>query len=316
MSKGQGKKIGIKFTQPLVGDVVGLSPPLGETGYTTPKGKMSASDSYTTSYLPETLIDGNTGTQWYTMLAPPQWFQIDLGSPKKIKGFRWYIGSSYRPSTFKVEGSNNGSSWTEVYTDTSDNTTGWKDFEFDNYTDAFRYFRWTVTGRHSTYIYIYELEINFGVGNEGAFTVSGKQYQWVDGPSYNGPLLNTDYPVKSVSVHPTEENSILLEFYDYEEFNNVEGKLGVIYDATKGSLTGTGGFVEGFVKSFTPSELEQTPNIGVHELLTIGPTELELTLTDVVYVDAFDSSDLDVNSITIAPVTLSLDLEDVDIENP
>lgn len=35
-------------------------------------------------------------------------------------------------------------------------------------------------------------------GNQGAFTVTGQEYQWTDGPNHNGPLVNKTYVVESV----------------------------------------------------------------------------------------------------------------------
>lgn len=35
-------------------------------------------------------------------------------------------------------------------------------------------------------------------GNEDAFTVTGQEYQWLDGPDHNGPIINKGYTVDSV----------------------------------------------------------------------------------------------------------------------
>ena len=92
-------------------------------------------------------------------------------------------------------------------------------------------------------------------GNANAFTVTGQEYQFTDGPNNNGTLVNKVYTVTSVSNHSSEVNSILLEFAN--EFNNVQGLIQIEYNQVLGTLSGIGGAVASFVETFMPEDLEE-----------------------------------------------------------
>jgi hypothetical protein len=92
-------------------------------------------------------------------------------------------------------------------------------------------------------------------GNSAAFTITGQEYQWSNGPNYNGPIVNKTYSVTSVSNHPIEPNCILLELST--GFRNVFGLLTVKYNQALGNLAGAGGAVANFEKTFAPEDLEQ-----------------------------------------------------------
>lgn len=92
-------------------------------------------------------------------------------------------------------------------------------------------------------------------GNENAFIVTGQEYQYIDGPNNNGQLVNKTYTVTSISNHPTEPNSILLEFTN--EFKNAQGSLTISYNQALGTLTGAGGAVVSFVETFFPEALQE-----------------------------------------------------------
>lgn len=148
-------------------------------------------------------------------------------------------------------------------------------------------------------------------GNQLAFTVSGKEYKWVDGPNHNGPFINKEYEVASVESHPTEENSILLTMKNLNEFNNTVGDLTVSYDMIKGNLTGSGGFVESFEEIFTPNDLIARPNPGIHDHVSVAPAEITAELKDIVELQAYTKE-----YISIAPVEVTAELIDAEIVNP
>lgn len=220
MSKSIGQKITIKFTEELVGDVTGLIPkPIAAGDYFRPLGTATASSQYS-SYAPTRAFDGNvTGSYWYTRTTGDQWVQIELAEPTWIYGFRWYV-DSYRPNGFDFQGSNDGENWEGILTGNSPNATGWHEFTTDSL-KQYKYYRWTVTSRYSSYLYIYEIELLGAVGNEGAFTITGKEYQYV-----NGPLIDKEYQVDKVERYggvpiwrlgdsvALEDDSILEDFED------------------------------------------------------------------------------------------------------
>ncbi len=103
-------------------------------------------------------------------------------------------------------------------------------------------------------------------GNISAFKVTGKEYQWVDGPDNNGPLIDKEYQVVAVVPHPTlGDNHIRIIFDDYSRFPSVVGDITVEYDTSLGNLAGSGGPVESFTEEFTPTGLVQKPNPGPAE---------------------------------------------------
>jgi len=198
MSKGLGQKIAIKFTEDLVGDVTGLVPSSAVTGdYFRPSGTTTSSSQYS-SYAPSRAFDGSTSSYWYTRTTGDQWVQIELAEPTWVYGFRWYIGSNYRPNGFDFQGSNDGENWEDILTGNSPNATGWHEFPTDS-PKQYKYYRWTITSRYSSYLYVYEIELLKAVGNERAFTITGKEYQYV-----NSPLVDKEYQVEKVERYPIQ----------------------------------------------------------------------------------------------------------------
>ena len=106
-------------------------------------------------------------------------------------------------------------------------------------------------------------------GNIGAFSITGQQYKYI-----NGPLLDKSYTVAAVETHPTEPKTLLVKVDQFTRFNNAEEQLKVIYDASLGSLIGLGGAVESFERYFTPVDLEKLPNPNARE--TVKPVIAEV----------------------------------------
>lgn len=283
MSVGIGQKIGIEFTEELTGDVTGKKPiPLIVGDYIRPSGAATGSSRYSSSYDYSMAFDGDTSTPWYTRNSGTQWIQIDLGYIVWISGFRWYVGTSYRPNEFIFQGSQNGTEWEDIYSNSSPNETGWHSFILSTNV-GYRYYRWNITSRYSTYLYLYEIELKSAGGNELAFTILGHQYQYV-----NGPLIETKYQVNSVELHPdySDNKHLLLTFHPQSRFNNVEGDITVTYDQSVGNLRGRGGFIESFTQVFLPVDLEAKPNPGINEYLHLEAIP-DVNFTKVYYVPAY-----------------------------
>jgi hypothetical protein len=304
MSKGDGAKIAIKFTQELVGDVAGKAEPIAYKYYrwyitSTWSGSrlylyeleffsngkkvntnkiisMAGSSRYSSSYDVDRLFDGSVpGREWDANGSLPHWVSIELDEAIIIDSFRWHTGtSSNKPKEFILQGSNNGIDWVDIYMDESPNLNNWIDF------------------------------VVAGVGNEIAFTVTGKERKHI-----NGVLIDGDYEVYKVEPHPTEEKSILLIMNPIKRFNNVEGDLTVKYDASKGSLSGRGGAVESFIETFTPTDLVPKPNPGVAEKITIMPN-ISNDFIKVDYNYRYTSE-----KITAIP-NISVELIDAEVVNP
>jgi hypothetical protein len=269
MSKGRGKKIAIKFDKALLGDVSGKNPPLGSR-LVRPVGLATASSQYS-SYAPDRAFDGSTSSYWYTRTTGDQWCQIELPEAVATNGFRWYIGSSYRPNGFVVQGSNDGETWDTILEDNSDNATGWKEFSW-GWTQPYKYYRWTVASRHSSYLYIYEIELSVPVGNERAFAVAGLEKS----PLFYGEPTLREYPVEKVERYPDTTDTILLTMTEAGLFRDVEGDLTVAYNQAQGNLAGTRP-VESFEVSFTPTDLEPTP-VSEHTITARGEPVVDFIL--------------------------------------
>lgn len=307
-TKGQGAKIGILFTEELMGDVSGYTPtPAG--GYKAgtvdlAQGKTVTAGNASYGSVAQA-VDGNDNTYWGTYSTMPWWITIDLAEVKKSAGF--YIlqkNASYRGKEYSIQGSNDNTNWTTVINGELENAEA-QTIEYP--ASDFRYIKFNVTSYwSSSRMYVYTLKIleAIPVGNEIAFTVSGKQYKYI-----NGDLLNMEYKVKSVSLHPSIDNALLLEFDTFDRFPTVEGNITVSYDATKGNLSGRGGAVESFSKTFTPQDLIPEPNPHVEEYITVAPI-VELDYIPIDYINGFATE-----QITVAP-SIEIVFEEVEIINP
>lgn len=125
-------------------------------------GKNITADSNHASYPPSNTIDDLVSTHWETqaLVAFPHWLRVDLGSNNalKIRKLR-FIGIGYIRN-FKLQGSNNDSTWSDIYTGTGSNNTNWQDYTFTNDT-AYRYLRLYIINSYnaSEYCYLKELEL-------------------------------------------------------------------------------------------------------------------------------------------------------------
>ncbi|MBE3015257.1 discoidin domain-containing protein [Microbispora sp. NEAU-D428] len=63
-------------------------------------------------------VDGDPGTRWSSAAADPQWLQVDLGSAKTICKVVLTWEAAYA-TAFKVQVSDNASTWTDVYSTTT-----------------------------------------------------------------------------------------------------------------------------------------------------------------------------------------------------
>lgn len=308
MSKSDGLKIGIRFTEDLIGNIDGLNPPVGYVMGTNDLAQGKTVTVGNASYgAGANAVDGNASTYWGTYSTLPWWISVDLGEIKKSAGF--YIlqsNASYRAKDYVVLGSNDGTSFTQISTGQLENIAE-QTIQY-NVSD-YQYIRINFTSYWSSNrAYIYTLKILEAVpaGNELAFTIIGKEYQYV-----NGNLLNKTYKPISVEPHPTEPKSILITMDWWGRFNNVEDKIKVLYDASKGSLTGAGGAVESFEIEFTPEDLIQTPNPNAEELIKAYPYEIVLDYKEIEYKTRY-SDEL----IKAYPYGITLNLINVDEINP
>lgn len=305
MSKSEGRKIALKFTDTVVGDLALLRHlPLGATG--TPikvNGYPSHSSIYDSRYPSVRAFDGNTNTEWYTRNSPPQWVRNRLLRPTYAAGFRWYVSGSHKPNDFYVEGTMDGVNWDLLYEGNSPNVNGWHEFYFPQ-GDYYNEYRWTITRYHGSYVQIYEIELI--EKTDFAIDVTGFQRFL----AFSESEL-TRYPIVGIEKHPVAENTILLTFHEDFTFRNVDGPLTVKYDASKGNLIGFGGAVENFEVSFQPIDLVRRPKPHVVETIIVTQ-QSQVDLVKMSYHNRFSEH----GTLTISFAEATVELIYISIENP
>jgi len=312
MSKAEGKKIGIKFTE-TINEIVLLPTLITRDAYESPTGIVTGSSQYSADY-PSNAFDGNISTSWRPLTTTNEWIKIELAEPMIISGFRWTsLTSSYRPRLFTVSGSNDGVSWVELYSGESPMVSDWKEFQWQPI-ESYKYYRWDIASGWATAIRVYELELLFvdvslQSGNENAFTITGQEYEWVDGPSNNGEIVNKTYPVSLVQTHPSEPNSIQM---DVSSIRNSIGALTVTYDQALGNLSGIGGAVENFTESFNPIDLQ----VGLTDYSGFGMHDhIEASVTgDVLFIKILKSqavADAEYISASVSGIIEMINIEDI-----
>lgn len=114
----------------------------------------------------------------------------------------------------------------------------------------------------------------------------------------------------SATVISDADNRFLLLHIDpLQRFNNVEGDITVSYDQSKGTLSGEGGTVQSFTRTFTPVDLESArkPNPHITENITVANITTEINLKPIHYVRVEQhSSDRDIIRATLLGVTITL----------
>jgi hypothetical protein len=313
MSKAEGKKIAVKFTLPP------SSIPLYEEFeiddvYTFPVGIASASSQYSSSY-PASNAFKNDSTMWYTRNSGLQWIMIELSESKSIAGFKIQVGYD-NPDKVNLYGSNDGLEF-DLIAETYNPEPGTYEHSFSA-TQPYKIYKWEIETRRRDFIQIYRLSLRFAKvshksGNEEAFEIKGQEYLYTDGPDNNGELISKTYPIASVQDHPTEPNSIQLIMGD--GFRNVQGDITISYDQALGNLSGEGGAISSFEKSFTPTDLIEgltnTGGVYGHSENIQSNIDLAIGFNRVERINAFST----VENIS-GSVSISIDLIHIDDINP
>jgi hypothetical protein len=284
------RKIIIEFDQDLTNEFSALS--YGLNSFPTYGGNWFGSSVYSgTSY--QMAFNRSTSDYWRSnSTTAPQWVGVDLYSTKKIGRMKVYL-SSNPPNAFVLQGSNDGTTYSDVYSGNFANTTGWQTFDF---TPAdYRYWRVYCTSLHSTRLYIYEVELYESVlkGNTGGFTVTQKEYQ--------ADVL-TDVTLTLDSVEKIASNKIQLNLNPYSRIKTNQN-ITVNYSQPLGNLAGTAGVVNTFTRTFTPTDIVNTPHSWNREYLSSGVSDLDVHTHQVTHKEGYETERL---SARIADLTITV----------
>ncbi|SCF13184.1 discoidin domain-containing protein [Micromonospora chokoriensis] len=100
-------------------------------------------------------VDGNTGTRWSSAFSDPQWLQVDLGARATISQVN-LLWEAAHGRAFQVQTSDNGSSWTTIYS----TTTGTGGTQNLTVSGSGRYVRMYGTARGTGYGYsLWEFQV-------------------------------------------------------------------------------------------------------------------------------------------------------------
>lgn len=239
------------------------------------RGGTATASSVTGSNTEAKGVDGNTGTRWESQYSDPQWIQVDLGSTCVLDTYRIRWENSYS-KTFQLQLSNNGTSWTTIYSTTT-NSGG---VQILNLAPASaRYVRIYSTQRSGTYGHsLWEFEI-FGTGDlsagqanrpspaDGASGVlTNKDLSWFAGTNtvkYR-VYVGSSYAAVAAADTGSPEYKGTLVFRDYKP---ADLEANATYYWRVDSLNSTGDVTAGAVWSFTTGKYgadvdgDGTPNM-------------------------------------------------------
>ena len=123
------------------------------TSNTAPYGEVSASSEYSSSYPSWKVFDNNldTSSSWISNGQTNQWVSYKFVKPTRINAVSIYAGGAGDVSikNFRVEVSNDGTTYTPIYTGVYENRIETQYFTFDNDT-AYLYYRLYIIDRHTT----------------------------------------------------------------------------------------------------------------------------------------------------------------------
>ena len=201
MAIGDGEKIAIRFTQPLIGDVSGITPvPLGYKHEKVQPDAVTALNQYSTSYSPEKAVDGKIDTYWRGTTTD-DWFMAYFAEAIVLSRLRVYFKTD-PIRRFTLYGSDDGETFTQIggtYEVSSSSTgAGWYEYDIENST-AYHYYKIATYSYYVNELYLYEIEYYHLVptGNETKFTVSFPEYTFVPG----GTLKTVQREVTSVGTY-------------------------------------------------------------------------------------------------------------------
>ena len=144
-------------------------------------GTATADNSWDANYVASKAFDNDeTTTRWSsTDTAMPHWIKYNFGDGivwiiRKLRLKPW-AGSPAQVKDFTLQGSNNDSNWTTIYTGQAADNGNWQDFIFTN-TIAYRYYLVNITTSYyqptTNAVSITEIEMMVKIPEGGAFLLN------------------------------------------------------------------------------------------------------------------------------------------------
>jgi len=301
MSKSEGKQLAINFTANLT--------EISETPSTDKEVQDGTWTSKNTYDGWAYIKDGNIGTNWRCTNVDNY---VQIQRPvSTFNGIKVYKPGSYRPTTYNILTSDNGTNFTSRKTGNFEVSTGWETITLDTPITAnyiriiFGLVNLVTIGELS--ILVSEKDHQTSVGD---FTITGQEYTFVDGPDHNGELLDKTYQVQESKRKTGTQDTIELIIKDSTPFNSVIGDLTVAYDQSKGNLMGDGGAVEGFEETFTPTDLCPYLNPRIREYINASVDSI-IDLIEIIKTNTYAK-----NEYIEANVSATIELVYIDLINP
>ena len=150
-------------------------------------------------------VDGNAGTRWSSAATDPQWIQVDLGASVTVCGVTLQWEAAYARA-FQVQVSDNGSTWTTVYS----TTTGTGGTQTLTVSGTGRYLRLYGTQRATGYGYsLWELQVRTTGGGTTTPPPGGRL---VFADEFNDPAGTTPSTARwTAETGPAQNNE--LQYY-------------------------------------------------------------------------------------------------------
>jgi len=120
-------------------------------------------------------IDGNTSSYWRTDIGTSSYWTAGFNSAEVLTRLEIYCSSvigggfpssGYEPTYFKIQGSNNNSSFTDITSEIhlTWSSATWQNVEFSSNTTAYSYYRIQFTASQGSYAGLVEVKA-YGVTN-------------------------------------------------------------------------------------------------------------------------------------------------------
>ena len=213
----------------------------------TNTANCSASSEYSSGYIDDYAMDGNPTTMWSSVSTTfPEWWKYDLGSGNE-KIVEYVYINSVQCNAFKIQGSNNDSDWTDIYSDSHLNQ-GTASYEFANST-AYRWYRILIESGSDSWASLYEIEMKESrfnaysestIKNQGTYSLKCLADS---GVSLNKTLTRTVNP--TIDLSDLEE--IKLDVRSGRTGTNIQAKVvkGHYIDLTAGQTYAASASTEG-----------------------------------------------------------------------